>query len=227
MTTVALAGSTGLVGSHILSTLLAHPSITSVYAYARRSPPNPTASTKLFHIPSAETDKWPSQFPRESNPKIFLSALGTTKGAAGSVEAQRKIDLDLNYDLAKAAKDAGVECYVLISTAGATSSSMFPYTKMKGQLEDKVKELGFKHTVILRPGLIQGTREESRPAEAVIRGFAGVLRKISPKLTDFWVNEAGVIGKAAVVAGLRCVEEGKEAGLWEVGQGEIEKLGRE
>lgn len=227
MTTVALAGTTGLVGSHILSSLLAHPSIASVYAYARRAPPNPTASPKLFHIPSAETEQWPAQFPREATPRIFFSALGTTRAAAGSVEAQRKIDLELNYALAKAARDAGAECYVLISTNAASAGSRLAYPKMRGELEARVRELGFAHTVILRPGLIQGSREESRPAEAVVRGIAGALRKLSPKLTDFWVNDASVIGKAAVVAGMRCVEGQREPGVWEIGQAEIEKLGRE
>lgn len=104
---------------------------------------------------------------------------------------------------------------------------MMAYPKMKGELEDKVKALGFKHTVILRPGLIQGTREESRPAEAVVRGLAGWMRKVSPRLTDFWVNDAGVIAGAAVVAGLRCVGGEREEGVWEIGQGEIERLGRE
>lgn len=99
------------------------------------------------------------------------------------------------------------------------------YPQMKGELEEKVKALGFEHTVILRPGLIQGTREESRPAEAVVRGLAGWMRRVSPRLTDWWVNDAGVIAEAAVRAGLEC-EGGREAGVWVLGQGEIEKLGR-
>ncbi|KAF9729629.1 hypothetical protein PMIN03_009356 [Paraphaeosphaeria minitans] len=227
MTTVAIAGSTGLVGSHILSTLLAHPSIPSVYAYARRAPPNPTASPKLLHIPSAPTDDWPAQFPKDPCPKIFFSGLGTTRGDAGSVEAQRKIDVDVNFSLAQAAKEAGTECYVLISSGGANAASMLAYPKMKGELEEKVKALGFKHTVILRPGLIQGARDESRPAEAVARSLAGWMSKISPRLTDFWVNDAGVIARAAVVAGLKCVDGQRGAGVWEIGQGDIEKLGQE
>ncbi|KAF2438139.1 NAD dependent epimerase/dehydratase family protein-like protein [Karstenula rhodostoma CBS 690.94] len=214
-------------GSHILSTLLAHPSIASVSAYARRAPPNPTASPKLSHIPSTTPSDWPAAFPKQPLPSIFFSGLGTTRGAAGSVAAQRKIDVDLNVSLAQAAKDAGVECYVLISSGGANAASMMAYAQMKGELEEKVKALGFKHTVILRPGLIQGAREESRPAEAAVRSLAGWMRKISPRLTDFWVNEAEHIGKAAVVAGLKCVQGEREAGVWEIGQGEIEKLGRE
>ena len=98
---------------------------------------------------------------------------------------------------------------------------------MKGELEDKVKALGFRHTVIVKPGLIQGSREESRPAEAVVRGIAGWMRKVSPKLTDWWVNDAEVIAKAAVRAGWDCAEGKREEGVWEVGMGEIEKLGRD
>lgn len=41
--------------------------------------------------------------------KTFVSCLGTTFAQAGSVEAQRKIDLDLNLSLAKAAKEAGID----------------------------------------------------------------------------------------------------------------------
>ena len=198
-----------------------------MYAYSRRDLPNPTASPKLFPLSSPDTTSWPAQFPRELSPKIFLSALGTTRAQAGGFEAQKAIDLDLNYNLARAAKDAGVECYVLISAASANTQSNFAYTKMKGELEDKVKALGFKHTVIIRPGLIMGTRGESRPAEAALRGFAGLLKKVSPSLTNFWGQDAECIGKAAVVAGVRCLEGKRDAGVWEVGQGEIVTLGDE
>lgn len=41
--------------------------------------------------------------------KVFVSCLGTTKAQAGSIDNQRKIDLDLNLTLAQAAKDAGAD----------------------------------------------------------------------------------------------------------------------
>lgn len=103
---------------------------------------------------------------------------------------------------------------------------MAAYPKMKGELEEKVKALGFKHTVILRPGLIVGTRQESRPAEAALRYVAGGLSKLSGSLVDFWAQDADVIAKAAVEAGLQCVEGKREAGVWEVGQAEIVRLGK-
>lgn len=103
------------------------------------------------------------------------------------------------------------------------------YPKMKGELEDMVKGLGFAHTVILRPGWILGTRGESRPAEAVIRSFAGLLKKVSPKLTDPWGQEAEVIARAAVRAGVACLEgkgEAGEGGVWIMEQADIVRLGK-
>ncbi|KAF2624486.1 NAD dependent epimerase/dehydratase family protein-like protein [Macroventuria anomochaeta] len=225
MATAALAGSTGLVGSNILSQLLVHPSFSSVYAYARREVPNPTATTKLNPLTSTDTSTWTGMFPRESNPKIFFSGLGTTKAQAGSFEAQRKIDYDLNLDLAKTAKEAGVETYVLISAGNANAQSSFAYIKMKGQLEDDVKALGFKHTVLVHPGLILGGREDSRPAEFAIQSVAKLFRSVTPKLTDFWAQDATTIAKAAVNAGVQCLEGKKEEGVWVLGQAEINALG--
>ncbi|KAH8725704.1 NAD dependent epimerase/dehydratase family protein-like protein [Phaeosphaeriaceae sp. PMI808] len=224
MTTATLAGSTGLVGSNILKQLLAHPSISQVHAYSRRDLP---ASPKLSTITSTDTSQWASLFPRDANAKIYFSGLGTTRAAAGGLEQQRKIDYDLNYDLAKAAKDAGVETCVLISSANASSKSAFAYPKMKGELEDAVKELGFKHTVILQPGCIIGPRTESRPAEAIVQGIAKALRSLTPVLTNGWAQDAAMIARAAVNAGIQCIDGKKEPGVWVLAQSDIVSLGKE
>ncbi|KAF1941646.1 NAD dependent epimerase/dehydratase family protein-like protein [Clathrospora elynae] len=226
MASAVLAGSTGLVGSNILSQLLAHPSFSTVHAYSRRELPNPDGSTKLKPITSTETASWRPSFPRDQKLSIIFSALGTTRAQAGGFENQRKIDYDLNVELATAAKEAGVETYVLISTNGANSKSWVGYPKMKGELEDAIKGLEFKHTVILRPGLIVGERNDSRPPEAALRGLAKGLRSLTPALTDFWAQDASVIARAAVNAGVQCVEGQKEGGVWMMDMGEIVKLGK-
>src|ERR1700753_2284972 len=154
MSSVALVGATGLVvgsmhiinapvsilinypqGSQLLSTLLSHPSITSIHSLSRRQPTS--TSQKLQPLVSTETSQWSTQLSSITPPpSIFFSALGTTRGAAGSFEAQRKVDYDLNLALAQAAKATGVKVYVLISTANAATTSHFAYTKMKGELEE-------------------------------------------------------------------------------------------
>lgn len=160
-----------------------------VYAYARR---DLQANAKLNHIQSSETSSWPQTYPRDA--QVFYSGLGTTRALAGGFENQHKIDYDLNLELAKAAKAAGTKVYVLISAGGANSSSLLPYVKMKGQLEDAVQELGFDHTIIVRPGLIIGARQESqtRLAELAFQKIAGAANAINYRLQDFWAQDAEV-----------------------------------
>lgn len=117
--------------------------------------------------------------------------------------------------------------YVLISSAAVSSKSMFPYSKMKAELEDAVKELGFPYTVLVKPGLLVGTRKESRLAESVLQAISKGLGAINKgRLTDWWAQDVDVIGRAAVAAGLQCLEGKKEEGLWIVGQSDIIRLGR-
>ena len=98
---------------------------------------------------------------------------------------------------------------------------------MKGDVEEAVKELGFEHTVILRPGLLIGPREDSRPPEWVLQKIAGLAGKISaPWLKDTWAQDADVVAKAAVAAGLRCVEGKVQDKVWMVTQAEIIKIGK-
>lgn len=160
-------------------------------------------------------------------PKAFITALGTTRGQAGSFEAQHAIDFDLNLALARAAKEAGTEICILISSAGVSTSSPFPYAKTKAELEEAVKTVGFKYTVIMKPGLLVGDRSDFRPAEAFFRGVAKGLRSVSKKwLTDWWAQDVDVIGRAAVAAAVQCAESKKEPGIWQIEQAQIIRLGR-
>lgn len=210
-------------GSNILSTLASHPSVAVFHAYSRRE--LPFSSPKLKPLVASDSSTWASQYPH--NAPLFISALGTTRAQAGGLDNQRKIDYDLNLDLAKAAKQAGATTYVLISSSGANSKSFFSYPKMKGELEEAVKDLGFEHTVILRPGLIVGQREDSRPPEYAFRKIAGVAGIVSSAwLKDFWAQDADVIAKAAVSAGLQCVEGKVDNKVWLLSQSDIVRLGK-
>lgn len=211
-------------GSQILSTLLQLPSISSVRTFTRRAPKDTGAKLNATVEDSA---KWPASISAITPPAdIFFSALGTTRGQAGGFDNQRKIDYDLNLEAAQAAKKAGVKVYVLISTNGANPNSMMGYPKMKGELEEAVKALGFEKTVILRPGLILGGRDHLRTAEYALQGIARVFGAISGGyLSDGWAQDADVIAKAAVSGGLRALAgEGPTSLI--MGQPEILRLGR-
>ncbi|KAL4922462.1 hypothetical protein BDW62DRAFT_172570 [Aspergillus aurantiobrunneus] len=209
MANVALIGCTGMVGGHILSSLLANPSVARVDTISRRTPQQASTApqAKLTTFVSTDISKWPNELSSLTpTPSIFISSFATTRGAAGGFENQYKIEHDFNLEMAKAARDAGTSVYVLISSTGADTKSTFAYTRMKGEIEEGVKALGFDKTVILRPGLIAGQREESRPMEAVIRFFAGTAGKVHSSLKNGWAQEADVIGRAAVNAGLKALD---------------------
>ncbi|KAJ9660518.1 Protein fmp52, mitochondrial [Neophaeococcomyces mojaviensis] len=237
MATTTILGSTGMTGTHILSTLLALPStqVSSITTISRRAPkPTPTSSptspSLTTHIES-NTAQYSTLLTTPQPPQILFSALATTRAAAGSFEKQYALEHDLNITLARAVREhptSPTHTYVLISATGVNLNSYFPYTRMKAEIERDILALDFAHTVILRPGLIGGRREESRPAEAVIRWVADTLGAVSGgRLKDFWTQDADVIGRAAVRAGLRA-QRGELVGKVTILSGkDIMELGRD
>lgn len=196
---------------------------------ARRPLKAADSSSKLNALVDADTAQWAAHLKAaQPPPKIFFSALGTTRAQAGSLENQRKVDYDLNIELAKAAKEAGVEVYVLISASGISAKSPIPYSRLKAEIEEGVEAVGFKHTVLVRPGMIVGDREESRPVEAAFRTLAKGMGAVSGGLLkDFWAQDADVIAKAAVSAGLKCLNgEAPPGNVWILQQADIVKLGK-
>lgn len=213
-------------GSQILSALISSSPGTRIHAISRSK--LTTESPHITNTVNKESSEWPSLLKSfQPAPKAFITALGTTTAQAGSLAAQRAIDYDLNLALARAAKEAGTEICVLVSSAGSSTSSLFPYAKMKAELEEAMKVVGFKYTVIIRPGLLVGDRSDFRLAEYVLRGIAKGLGGVSRKwLMDWWAQDLDVIGRAAVVATIQYAESKREPGIWQIEQAQIIKLGR-
>lgn len=161
-----IIGSTGLCGNFILKHSPEY--YNTIYTLSRSQPDN-ASDSKIQTILEKDSTKWAEKVQEIEGPvDTFFSGLGTTRAKAGGLANQYKIDYELNLELAKAAKAKGFKKYVLISSVGASSSSRFPYLKMKGELEDAVIALGFENAIILRPGLLLGERKESK-------GFANNL----------------------------------------------------
>lgn len=98
---------------------------------------------------------------------------------------------------------------------------------MKAEVDEAVQEIGFTHTVLVKPRLLLGARKDSRTAEAIFQAIAKGLGAISKEwLTDWWAQGADVIARAAVAAGMQCVEGKREEGVWVVSQSDIIRLGR-
>ena len=206
----------------MLTSLSSGPSVSTIV----RRAPNIT-SPKLNVIIDEDNSTWSSKLKElRPVPSILFSALGSTRAQAGSFEAQRKIDVDLNLALARAAKEAGVKVYVLISSAGISKTSVFPYSRMKAELEEAVVEIGFDQTVIVNPGMLLGDRERKEFFEVVLRNVATVMGKLHGGLKDFWAQDGDVIARATVSAALAASEGKAPDKVWRITQSDIVRMGR-
>ncbi len=97
--------------------------------------------------------------------EVVFSARGTTLKTAGSKEAQWRVDYDYQLAVARLGIAAGARALVLVSSTGADPRSLVFYSRMKGELEDAVRALGYPSLFLLRPGILDGPRSEKRPGE--------------------------------------------------------------
>lgn len=174
---VLLAGATGLVGGELLRGLLADDTVAGVHVLARRV--LQVAHPKL-QVQVVDFTALPPLPPLD---EAYL-ALGTTIKVAGSQAAFRAVDFDANLAVARAALAAGVRRLGIVSAMGADAQSRVFYNRVKGELEEALRALGFDGLVIARPSLLLGDRgalgQPARAGEHVGSLLAGVLRPLIP-----------------------------------------------
>ena len=167
-----VAGGTGLVGGTLLQLLGADASYQPVTSLVRREVPAPPGVAlrlvnfeRLDEVALTEVDD-------------AFCCLGTTRRAAGSDAAFRRVDLDYVVAFARLVKRAGARRFLLVSSLGASASSPFLYPRTKGECEAAVSAIGFTTVVIVRPSFLVGARAQERPAEAAAQRLGRLLRPL-------------------------------------------------
>ncbi len=105
----------------------------------------------------------------------MFCCLGTTLKEAGSEEAFRSVDFDLPLALGERGLALGARHYIVVSALGADSKSSIFYSRVKGELEDALRQQGWPQLTIARPSLLLGQREEIRLAELLAAPFSRIL----------------------------------------------------
>ncbi|MBR1793786.1 MAG: NAD(P)H-binding protein [Bacteroidales bacterium] len=178
-------GATGAVGKDLVEQLLKDDSFERVDVFVRRE--MPLLSSKLVsHVVDFDH---PEIWAELLTGDVLFSCLGTTIKAAGSQDAQWKVDYTYQYDAARAARANGVRQYILVSSVGADAKSKIFYSRMKGQLDEDVEKLGFPGCFILRPPSLirKGSDRFGEKAGVVVLkalNAIGLMRSWTPMPTE-------------------------------------------
>lgn len=190
-----ILGATGLVGSHVLELALADSRIDAVVAPVRKPlAPHPKLKAPVVNF---------EQLPIEAgiwNVDAVICALGTTIKTAGSQEAFLRVDRDYPLLIAELAKSYGAPVFVLNSAMGANPQSKIFYNRVKGEVEEGLKQLNFKSLTLVRPGLIGGHRNAFRFGEEIAKAVARLLHPVLP--VRWHLNPARQIAATMIKAAL-------------------------
>jgi len=153
-----VCGHTGATGKALLDTLMTSPYCESVVAVGRRENDAHKGSPKLTQqiVPNMlEICSWDPKIAKECNAAFccigtsFYDVFKKSKAAE-----YRAVDFGIATEFAKFAYRAGVQFFAVITGEGSDSSSKSNMYRVKGEVEDCVKTIGFERVAFLRPGLL-------------------------------------------------------------------------
>lgn len=176
MKTALIAGSTGLIGRQLLQLLLESDRYAKVIALTRNDlPAHP--KLEILKIRFDELTDWASKLAADD---VFC-CLGTTMAKAGSRENFYQVDFFYPLLIAKTAQARGAQQYLLVSALGADSDSSIYYNRVKGEIEEAIRQVPFKTIHIFRPSLLLGPREEKRSGETAAKLFYQIFGFLIPR----------------------------------------------
>ncbi|KON89305.1 hypothetical protein AF332_22495 [Sporosarcina globispora] len=167
-------GATGLIGTQLVYELIENDMYDEIVLLTRRKTVNDHWKVKEIII---DFNRMEEVMPVFTGKDVFC-CLGTTRRKAGSKEAFQKVDYEYSLKAAKLTSRAGANKFLLISALGADKNSLFFYNKVKGRLEEAVKELLIPSIYIFRPSLLIGSRQEFRFGEKIAEYFSILLNPL-------------------------------------------------
>lgn len=196
-----VVGGTGLVGSILVRKLLMDPEFDQVMLVTRRPTGIRNGKLKEFLVKSL------SELPTLRDKlygQVYFCCLGTTMKDAGSQDEFRKVDFKAVVDFGEIAHYHAAKALIVVSAAGARANAVSFYSHVKGEAELSLQNLGCRRLVILRPGLLIGSRVANRPLEKffveafkVVESFLPMkfARKIATKADAvaqrMWIESKG------------------------------------
>jgi uncharacterized protein YbjT (DUF2867 family) len=179
---VVLVGATGLVGKEMLSILQANDGVSEIICLLRRPVNLGIEKARGCVVDFMNLDESRGLF---DGAAAVICCVGTTMKVAKTREQFQMVDHYIPKEVARLAKEAGIESYSLVSSLGANPLSRSFYLRVKGAIENELKKNGFHRLLIYRPSLLLGRRAKKRPGELAMALFFrcffwGIPKKYHP-----------------------------------------------
>jgi uncharacterized protein YbjT (DUF2867 family) len=198
-----LAGASGFVGGYVLDSLLDAPDFARVFAISRRpiGREHSRLANRIVQFEKLETQLKGLQC------HVAFCCIGTTMKQAGSERAFRETDHDLVLSFARAAKAAGAQRFVVVTSAGADARSKNFYLRVKGEVEQALERMAFPSLDVLQPGPLLGWRRNNlRPLELVA---STLMPLVNPFLTGSRIGFRGISARTVAAAAVGATRSGR------------------
>ena len=184
MKTALIFGSSGLIGNHLLESILKDNQYKKIRLFARSTVEIKDPRIEVIYNDFKNTNSLKGDIIGDD----CFFCIGTTKKDTPNKYEYRRIEYDIPVDIAKMAKLNSINSFFYVSSLGASSSVSNSYLKNKGQVEDELVKLNFKKLAIIRPSLLLGNRKNFRLGERIAQSiitkisfvFFGKIKKFKP-----------------------------------------------
>ena len=163
--TVALFGSTGLIGSEILKLLIHDDDYETINVITRKKVTVQSKKIKNYIIDFTNPNGYKKIIKKGD---VVIASIGTTQSKVNFNKMKyRKVDYDILLNIAKVCKSNQASSFCFVSSAGANEKSKNFYLGLKGEIENSIMHLALKSCLIFRPSLLLGKRNEFRFGENI------------------------------------------------------------
>ncbi len=150
-------GATGAVGSALVEALLRSERCAGVVTLGRRTSEALAARTRAAKLDARVVDLEALEAATRAAAvgcDVAFCALGIGQPSKVSEAEFRRVDLGYARAFASGARAAGVRHFSLLTSVGANHRSRIRYLRVKGEVEEAVKALGFPQTSLVRPSVL-------------------------------------------------------------------------
>ena len=177
MQNFAIVGASGLIGGCLVDELL-QTNDNKITLISRR--PLGLSNSRIHELIVDFTNQSALNEALKGVDAVFI-AIGTTqKKMKGDLSAYRKVDYDIPVAVAQACVINNVPKLLMVSSAGADSSSSNFYLRIKGEVEQAIEKMPIQYIGIFQPSLLMGNRNEFRLGERISQLIMPIFSFVIP-----------------------------------------------